>query len=49
MWDVIGDKFDLLNDTKYRKTRVWGFFLDKPELEADVFDIADENEYEMIA
>ena len=24
-------------------------FLDKPELEADVFDIADENEYEMIA
>lgn len=24
-------------------------FLDKPELEAVVFDIADENEYEMIA
>jgi len=44
MWDVGGDQFDSLDETNLGRLEFEDLSLDEPELEAVMFDRANENE-----
>jgi len=46
MWDVGGDQFDSLDETNLGRLEFEDLSLDEPELEAVMFDGANENEAE---